>query len=291
MCKLCGGTHITADRKCKQRFQTTYVMRHRRKERQRQDSNLGIQRGYAPKEDFPPLHTYKPGGASATQRGRSQTKGNRSRSGGRSASMARSLSRTSSVRITTPGADKEPWATKAKKTSQPQVKGGADSEHVSFELVSSIQKENATLRSIVEQLKAEITEIKGAKVMNAAPPSRPNRPVENIGESLIAEVPMDTHSEVRPAKRKATNEHMRNEELDFQVQTTDSLAEIKKTFKQMTEAMTSLGARTSKLEEELRKLIAKKGLKSLVKSRATSLGATYGSTQAGPADITNDGCE
>ncbi|KAL3222876.1 hypothetical protein MRX96_028308 [Rhipicephalus microplus] len=209
--------------------------------RQRQDSNLGFQRGYVAEEDFPPLHTDKPGGASATQRGRSRSKGNRSRSGGRSASMARSISRTSSVRITTPGADKGPWATKAKKTSQPQ-------------------------------LKAEIAEIKGAKMVNAAPPSRPNRPVENIGESPIAEVPMDTHSEVRPAKRKATTEHMRNEELDFQVQTTDSLAEIKETLKQMTEAMASLGARTSKLEEELCKPSAKKGVKSLVKSRATSLG-------------------
>lgn len=144
--------------------------------------------------------------------------------------MARSLSRTSSVRITTQGADKRPWATKAKKTSQPQVKGGADSEHVSFELVSSIQKENATLRSIAEQLKAEIAEIKGAKVVKAAPPSRPYGPVENIGESPIAEVPMDTHSEVRPAKRRANTEHIRNEELDFQVQTTDSLAEIKGTL-------------------------------------------------------------
>ncbi|KAL3224945.1 hypothetical protein MRX96_049407 [Rhipicephalus microplus] len=94
--------------------------------------------------------------------------------------MARSLSRTSSVRMTTPGADKGPWDTKAKKTSQQQVKGGANSEHVSFELVSSIQKENATLRSIVEQLKAEIAEIKGAKVVNPALPSRPNRPVEKL---------------------------------------------------------------------------------------------------------------
>ncbi|KAH8028421.1 hypothetical protein HPB51_016588 [Rhipicephalus microplus] len=198
---------------------------------------------------------------------------------------------TSSDRITTPGAEKEPWATKAKKTSQPQVKGGADSEHVSFELVSSIQKENATLRSNVKQLKAEIAEIKGSKVVNAAPPSWPNRHVENIGESRIAEVSMDTHSEVRTAERKATTEHMRNEELDFKVQTTSSLAEIKETLKQMTVAMASLGARTSKLEEELSKLRAKKGVKLLVKSRATSLGVTYGSTQAESAHITNDSCE
>ncbi|KAH7934446.1 hypothetical protein HPB51_029178 [Rhipicephalus microplus] len=84
--------------------------------------------------------------------------------------------RTSSVRIKTPGADKGPWATKAKKTSQPLVKGVL-TQSVIFELVSSIQKENATLRSIVEQLKSEIADIKGAKVVNATPASRPNRPV------------------------------------------------------------------------------------------------------------------
>ncbi|KAL1443882.1 hypothetical protein MTO96_045779, partial [Rhipicephalus appendiculatus] len=263
MCKLCGGAHVTADRKCKQRFQIPYVVRHRRKERQKQDSNPCFQRGYTA-EDFPPLHTVKPVGTSATRRGRSHSKGNRSRSKGRSDSIARSRSRTPSVRITTQGADQRPWATKAKKMTQPEVKGGADSEHVSFELVSRIQKENAALRSIVEQLKAEIAEIKGAKVVKAAPPSRPIKSVENLGESQIADVPMDTHSDVRPAKRKATTEHIRND-LDFRVHITDSLADIKETLRQMTEAMASLGARTSKLEEEVGKLRAKKGVKTLVK--------------------------
>ncbi|KAL1443246.1 hypothetical protein MTO96_030357 [Rhipicephalus appendiculatus] len=180
MCKLCGGAHVTADRKCKQRFQIPYVVRHRRKERQKQDSNPCFQRGYTA-EDFPPLHTVKPGGTSATRRGRSHSKSSRSRSKGRSDSIARSRSRTPSVRITTQGADQGPWATKAKKMAQPEVKGGADSEHVSFELVSRIQKENAALRSIVEQLKAEIAEIKGAKVVKATPPSRPIKSVENLG--------------------------------------------------------------------------------------------------------------
>ncbi|KAL1463922.1 hypothetical protein MTO96_043130 [Rhipicephalus appendiculatus] len=81
MCKLCGGAHVTADRKCKQRFQIPYIVRHRRKERQKQDYNLCLQRGYTA-EDFPPLHTVKPGGTSATRRGRSHSKGSRSRSKG-----------------------------------------------------------------------------------------------------------------------------------------------------------------------------------------------------------------
>ncbi|KAL1477418.1 hypothetical protein MTO96_017491 [Rhipicephalus appendiculatus] len=119
MCKLCGGAHVTADRKCKQRFQIPYVVRHRRKERQKQDSNPCFQRGYTA-EDFPPLHTVKPGGTSAPRCGRSHSKGSRSRSKGRSDSIARSRSRTPSVRITTQGPDQGPWATRAKKMTQPE---------------------------------------------------------------------------------------------------------------------------------------------------------------------------
>lgn len=133
--------------------------------------------------------------------------------------------------------------------------------------------------------------MKGAKVAKATPPSQPNRPVENVGESPTAEVPMDTHSEVRPSKRKATTEHVRNEELDFRVQITDSLADIKETLRQMAEAMASLTARTSKLEEEVGKLRAKKRIKSLVKRKAASSGEPDGSTRAELVDISNDGYE
>ncbi|KAH6924354.1 hypothetical protein HPB50_016228 [Hyalomma asiaticum] len=79
---------------------------------------------------------------------------------------------------------------------------------------------------------------------------QPNRPVETLGVSPA--VPMDTHSEVRPARRKAPGEQIRNEELDFQMQVRDSIAEInKETLKHMAEAMASFSARTSQLEEEL----------------------------------------
>lgn len=133
--------------------------------------------------------------------------------------------------------------------------------------------------------------MKGAKVAKATPPSQPNRPVENVGESPTAEVPMDTHSEVRPAKRKATTEHVRNEELDFRVQITDSLTDIKDTLRQMAEAMASLTARTSKLEEEVGKLRAKKRIKTLVKTKAASSEEPDGSPRAELVDISNDGCE
>ncbi|KAH6924852.1 hypothetical protein HPB50_025729 [Hyalomma asiaticum] len=131
--------------------------------------------------------------------------------------------------------------------------------------------------------------MKEAKAVKAALPSRPNRPVETLGVSPA--VPMDTHSEVRPAKRKAPSEQIRNEELDFQMQITDSIAEIKETLKHMAEAMASFSARTSQLEEEVGKLRTKKGVKTLLKNRATSSGEPHGSTQDELANISNDGCE
>lgn len=85
-CKLCGG-----DRKCKQCFWIPYVVLHRRRERQKQDSNPGFQRGHDGEKDFPPLHTVTPGGTRVIQRGRSRSSGGRSRSRGRSASIARLL--------------------------------------------------------------------------------------------------------------------------------------------------------------------------------------------------------
>ncbi|KAH7953430.1 hypothetical protein HPB49_008114 [Dermacentor silvarum] len=142
----------------------------------------------------------------------------------------------------------------------------------------------------VRDVMAEIAEMKGAKVAKATPPSQPNRPVENVGESPTAEVPMDTHSEVRPSKRKATTDHVRNEELDFRVQITDSLADIKETLRQMAEAMASLTARTSKLEEEVGKLRAKKRIKSLVKRKAASSGEPDATALARPRPFCGSKC-
>ncbi|KAH8021976.1 hypothetical protein HPB51_020586 [Rhipicephalus microplus] len=122
MCKLCGGAHVTADKKMQAAFLDPVCCASQEKRNTEARLNLGFQRDYTV-EDFAPLHTDKPGGSSTKQRGRSRTNGNRSQFRGRSASMERSLSRTSSVRITTPGTDKGPWATKGKKTSQPLVKG------------------------------------------------------------------------------------------------------------------------------------------------------------------------
>ncbi|XP_049523909.1 uncharacterized protein LOC119454155 [Dermacentor silvarum] len=45
-CKLCGGAHDTADTKCKQRFLIPYVVSHRRRERQKQDSFRDFRQEY-----------------------------------------------------------------------------------------------------------------------------------------------------------------------------------------------------------------------------------------------------
>ncbi|KAL1480341.1 hypothetical protein MTO96_051111 [Rhipicephalus appendiculatus] len=39
-CQLCGSNHQTADRTCKARYKTPYIVKHRRWERQQQDSPM-----------------------------------------------------------------------------------------------------------------------------------------------------------------------------------------------------------------------------------------------------------
>ncbi|KAK8756896.1 hypothetical protein V5799_000402 [Amblyomma americanum] len=52
-CNLCGGAHMTADKACKARYKTPYVIRRRRSERQNAHAKLTQQ-------DFPPIQPHRP---------------------------------------------------------------------------------------------------------------------------------------------------------------------------------------------------------------------------------------
>lgn len=170
VCKLCGGPHPTADKKCRQRFQVPYIVRHRRHERQRQA------RSAAPfatspdynetEEDFPPLARTSEE-SQQRRKSRSHSRGGRPGSRRRSKSGGISRSRTPVVRIAEQTESRGTWTSKVKtqqqqqqKQQQPQVKGGTNPEQIRDAVVAQIQKENAGLRSMVEQLRAEIAELR-----------------------------------------------------------------------------------------------------------------------------------
>ncbi|KAH6939672.1 hypothetical protein HPB50_020425 [Hyalomma asiaticum] len=69
-CNLCGGEHQTADKTCKARFKTPYLVRRRRWESQRAD----IQ---PPAQDFPPLLSTTSTGPASRSRSRSKSQTNR----------------------------------------------------------------------------------------------------------------------------------------------------------------------------------------------------------------------
>ncbi|KAH8022543.1 hypothetical protein HPB51_025106 [Rhipicephalus microplus] len=107
-------------------------------------------------------------------RGRSRSRGRargRSRSRGHSRFKGRSNSRVPSVRNgVQQGNQHQTWASKIK-GSQPQAKGGTNPEQHS-DIYAQMQRENANLRAIVEQLMAEIADLR--KSQQVSPPSPSN---------------------------------------------------------------------------------------------------------------------
>ncbi|KAL1472782.1 hypothetical protein MTO96_039109 [Rhipicephalus appendiculatus] len=105
-CGLCGGPHLTADKDCKQRFQISYVVRRRRRERAREKAILQ-QIGSTP-SNAEPATERRP-----RSRGRSRAKHRskaRSRSSTRSRSTARgrSFSNGAQVGFESPGGPSHP---------------------------------------------------------------------------------------------------------------------------------------------------------------------------------------
>ncbi|KAH7955523.1 hypothetical protein HPB52_001197 [Rhipicephalus sanguineus] len=85
-CTICGGPHLTADRKCKQRFQLPYIVRQRRRRRRRAKKSQASQGDRSRDSSV----------SSATGRARSQSPSSRQRSLSRGRSRTRSKGRSHS---------------------------------------------------------------------------------------------------------------------------------------------------------------------------------------------------
>ncbi|KAG0439500.1 hypothetical protein HPB47_016620 [Ixodes persulcatus] len=111
-CSLCGGNHLTANKECKARFKTPYVVRKRRWERQQREEG-GQQQQQRPRGPAWRQTTWQ---ASNGRRGRSQTRRGRSKSATGSPSQAgacrrESRSRSKSKTRRSNGAEKQVgWA-------------------------------------------------------------------------------------------------------------------------------------------------------------------------------------
>ncbi|KAL1467866.1 hypothetical protein MTO96_041862 [Rhipicephalus appendiculatus] len=147
-CALCGGPHPTADRSCKQRFHMPYIVRRRRRERQRVKSPASPVRERAQSR--------------SPSRGRSETPRFCSKS--RSRSRGNSCSRgPPTVRIHEPPAPGQTeWADRVKGTASKVRRFSLPPPEHSAARMLQLERENASLRNALEQLRAEMDEMKKA---------------------------------------------------------------------------------------------------------------------------------
>ncbi|KAL1432477.1 hypothetical protein MTO96_013233 [Rhipicephalus appendiculatus] len=143
---LCGGAHMTADKACKERYKTPYVIRRRRWEHRSAINQLT-------QHDFLATETARP-------KSRSQ-----SRSQSRSRSKTRHNRAPASSRPTTPApVDKVSWADKVRGTAREGF-GKApivpeQTQSMNTAIVEELRKENAVMRELIQKLMQEVRELR-----------------------------------------------------------------------------------------------------------------------------------
>ncbi|KAL1430299.1 hypothetical protein MTO96_015176 [Rhipicephalus appendiculatus] len=240
-CVLCGGPHPTADRLCKQRFQVPYVVRRRRRERQRTK--------YPAPTGIDQLRSH----STSPSRGRAGQRAPRSSSrGGRSSSRGRSRSKDpSAVRLQTPPARDTRWADCVKGMPPTVMREVPPLPEHGAARIAQLERENASLRSAFERLQAEVAELKLATT-SAPSKSPPPSGTADIPIELPSEAPADG----RPAKKKALSKPLRDEGLDelksefsdFKNGMKEFQAELRNTLKSLSEAFFALSMRVAALE-------------------------------------------
>lgn len=251
-CQLCGKDHPTADKLCKAKFKTPYIVKQRQWFRQLQETL---------EENYPP--TTKP-----TERGRSKfrtraTPGSRSRSwscatprghttqspGPRRRTTSRSRSRSKPKGGN--GHQGNPaftvsWSDVAKGT-RPEP-SGETAHNVSD--IAELKKENAELRELISQLTREIQSLKNCT-------NRTSSQMRSAAQERLEEMPdnrMDEDSTPPPLKRKA---QVSNDKTTAQTSNINqTLSEIQKAVKEQAEATNNLSLAISMIMNRLDKLEA-----------------------------------
>ncbi|KAL1480446.1 hypothetical protein MTO96_034718 [Rhipicephalus appendiculatus] len=192
---MCGQT----DRLCKQRFQVSYVVRRRRRERQRAK--------YPAPTGIDQLRSH----STSPSRGRAGQRAPRSSSrGGRSSSRGRSRSKDPfAVRLQTPPAGDTRWADCVKGTPPTVMREVPPLPEHGAARIAQLERENASLRSAFERLQAEVAEL---KLATASAPSK--SPPPSGTADIPIELPSEAPADGRPAKKRALSKPLRDEGLD-----------------------------------------------------------------------------
>ncbi|KAH8009808.1 hypothetical protein HPB51_019877 [Rhipicephalus microplus] len=173
----------------------------------------------------------------------------RSRFRGYSRSQGRSKSRVPTVRNgVQQGNQHQTWASMIK-GSQPQLKGRINPEHHS-DILAQMQREIANLRAIVEQLRAEIADLRKSQDVLSPSPSNTVPCTEATSDASHDGVPMDVQPGAKPTKKIALERPANNEETDLKTQVKDTLNEIKSALRAVVESVAVLDSSVTKIEAD-----------------------------------------
>ncbi|KAH7972908.1 hypothetical protein HPB52_018639 [Rhipicephalus sanguineus] len=266
-CRLCGGAHPTADKACKARFKTPYLVKKRRGDRRRAAAEAALelqQQNYD--GEFAPASR-----SSSRSRSRARSAGSRPRQQSQSRSRSRSRTpgprhgRSSSRRPKQAGhqdpdlPDKVSFADAVKGTPRREANGATASEPSNKRdpravALEAVQRENAHLRMVVQQLTQEIREIKLSMAQSSIPkPTSLQTPVAN-----------GNHGDAPPAK-KPTVRDCRKEQVTVcewrkEQEMRKLLADVKSAIRNIGVAVNNLTARTDRVESHVDRIETHIGL-------------------------------
>ncbi|KAL1437569.1 hypothetical protein MTO96_048779 [Rhipicephalus appendiculatus] len=261
-CRLCGGEHLTADKFCRAKFKTPYIVKKRRWERKRAEAEAELQAVKEPGGELPPTQhksrslsrgrgrsssTTTTGAPCSRQQSRSRSRG-RSRTPGPGRVGSRSSRRHQSTQEDPAIPESVSWADKVKGAPKRGVSGETASEPrvtnaIENEVIAEMKRENAMLRSLVQQLTLEVRELR--KVATPAQTPRPT-PVSTPAPSSNGE---DQDAATPPAKKRAvqSQEPSRAEQARSEIKA--MLTELQSAVGNLSLALSGLTTRVAKLEE------------------------------------------
>lgn len=214
-CSICGGAHPTADRACKSRYQVPYIVRRRRRRRRRANKQRGefvAQQAAASR--------FNQGGEPGTP-GRGA--GHRSRSRNRSASCVR-------IQQGPTWADRVGHQRESRTIVQRQLPEQDTAR------IQQLERENATLRSELQEIKALVEEL---------------RQRERMADAAVNAQQAD--AQPRGGKRKAADPPVDYEKefSDFKQEITGVVREIKDAIAGVSSVIQTLSARVAVVEQNL----------------------------------------
>lgn len=237
-CSLCGGAHLTADKPCRARYKTPYVVRKRQWERQKANIQLSQQ-------DFPPL---RPGATKSRSTSRDRSPSHSGRRRRRSSTASRSGSKTPSP------ADKVSWADTvcgaAREGSGGAPKVSERTQATDNGVVEALRKENAVMRELIQKLMQEMRELRRERT--AAEQPKHNAQLPAPANVPIVDAPASKKRAIEPQQEGGPEGQVQAEIRDIK----SMLCTMQSSIETLHATVTELANRTAYLERNVQMIMS-----------------------------------